>query len=840
MLGSEETSRPESPVTRLGRGRPDKKTPVESWHTRASASPHQNQHGFDLIARLYLFCLKCLDDLICQVPPSGDPETARTRVVTEQCQGNANLVASHKVLKRVRYVLKVWGDSYEVGEGKLDEKLQASSELKYEVWDLLRSIGGTLARPVARLICTPSEETSVTLLQDFLDETSFVTGPCVELFDYDSDQENDNEDRTEANSTDATEEMLETLLTDVECLQELGPALECPFQDPDYDEDPRSIDDAAAGAVSLLFVESIEHKYPHASPTIIKSLAERTMTTFSRLQAQRRANEEKETSEVLLLDTATVAASSTFHDSGIASSVAPTSAPYAPTRAASIVTSLSENGHLSYPSLSNSAKQGEAFFCLACGRMLSVRSVRNWRDHLISDLQPYICVFPGCSFTPPPMEKKLLSGWFSHLQVAHPLAKGCENMQCPLCLQFVTHLKYVTHVGQHLEEIALVALPRECEPDTNSVNEYTLSPTTWSAATTSQAESGRNTGESTGQLDSSLRAETALSTSGHIQGEISISEPRDDPKPTDKNTPLASHQPLEDDLNLPLQDAAYSSTLEADFHRSDLPKPRGAYHSGLNPSSNTVMYSPPTLDRTQSPSPNFSQREIGEFKSDHNSAHEDVLQWASTAAKSNESSWENEKSSFDNGQRETDWAFPVAPLAGGTYDLTVPQPFTGRLPAAPPAEGVKFPESAESSSLAPITQQLIGPPFRCEWRDCNAEFGRSYELWESHVSSRHLPAAPPTEGVDSLENAESSGLVAKTQQPNGRPFCPFRCEWRDCNAQLVRNNELRHHVRNRHLLQSQFWCPVPGCKRSEAPEGKPFLRRDKYNQHFKDVHGRFN
>ncbi|KAI9684541.1 MAG: hypothetical protein M1822_005629 [Bathelium mastoideum] len=534
MAGSEGTSRPGSPVTRSDRGHPDKKALVESWDARASTSPHTD----GLIARLYLLCLQCLNDLVSHRPPSDDLETARRHGATKQYEDNADWVASFKVLKEVRYLLGVWGHGYDVSEGKLDEKLQASSELKSEVLDLLQSIGGTLVRSVARLTSPPLEADSVTPLQTFLDVTSFVTDRHEELCDSDSEQENDNEDQTEANNSDAIRKVLETLLVDVECLQELGPALECPFQDPDYDRDSCSIGAAAAITAGLPFTESIKHKYPRASPTLVDCLAERNMATFLRLQKQRQANEEKENSEVLLLDTATIAASSSFRDSGFASSVAlsrpsvptgapsaPTGAPSAPTGAPSVVFSLPESRHSSYPSLPVSAKQGEAFYCLACGRMLSVRSEKKWRDHLISDLQPYICVFPGCSFIPP-MGKQLLSEWASHLQVAHLPARGRENVQCPLCLQSVTHLRFVTHVGQHLEEIALAALPRECDSDINSVDGNTQSRTTASALTTPQAGSKKNTGGSPDELE--LRSQSgfdpnSVQESGFLQQQPSPS-----------------------------------------------------------------------------------------------------------------------------------------------------------------------------------------------------------------------------------------------------------------------------------------------------------------------------
>ena len=144
------------------------------------------------------------------------------------------------------------------------------------------------------------------------------------------------------------------------------------------------------------------------------------------------------------------------------------------------------------------------------------------RIHVFSDLQPYICTFPDCEdklvqfssraawaghefskhrntrlWTCPdcPQEFHEVSGWEQHVQERHCLhfsgidlqvaekmalktgAKCIENDECPLCRIVVGKPRrgFVKHVGQHMEAIALMALPRSVEDDTeeeSSVSEH--------------------------------------------------------------------------------------------------------------------------------------------------------------------------------------------------------------------------------------------------------------------------------------------------------------------------------------------------------------------------------
>ena len=147
------------------------------------------------------------------------------------------------------------------------------------------------------------------------------------------------------------------------------------------------------------------------------------------------------------------------------------------------------------------------------------------RIHVFADLQPYICTFEACELRTthfpsreawaehefskhrlrtwwdcPECDKKLPSAieWEQHLDRDHkrnfPVAvlkvalevarsarySSIEKEECPLCRVIVGKPRrlFVKHVGRHMEEIALMALPRDADDESNegSSNTSDISP----------------------------------------------------------------------------------------------------------------------------------------------------------------------------------------------------------------------------------------------------------------------------------------------------------------------------------------------------------------------------
>jgi hypothetical protein len=145
------------------------------------------------------------------------------------------------------------------------------------------------------------------------------------------------------------------------------------------------------------------------------------------------------------------------------------------------------------------------FGCPYCCMIVSVNTRHEWKKHVFRDLRPYVCLSPSC--TTPEQQYLRRSDWMEHMKRdhwriwqcpfgcpdtfhsarefeqhvsgAHPSREPSRNLdtlqrlssqpdylarakgQCPLCLDFqiMSDKQYGSHVGAHLEQLALFALP---------------------------------------------------------------------------------------------------------------------------------------------------------------------------------------------------------------------------------------------------------------------------------------------------------------------------------------------------------------------------------------------
>ena len=121
---------------------------------------------------------------------------------------------------------------------------------------------------------------------------------------------------------------------------------------------------------------------------------------------------------------------------------------------------LESNDKTLMPSPPKKSAGGKPFECPYCFYVITVRNRRSWIQHLFTDLMPYVWVFPDC----PAPAKLYVSrpAWHYHLQTIH-----CEQYEseaefnCPLCHEDLTNnVRIDKHLGCHLEELDLFALPR--------------------------------------------------------------------------------------------------------------------------------------------------------------------------------------------------------------------------------------------------------------------------------------------------------------------------------------------------------------------------------------------
>ena len=256
-------------------------------------------------------------------------------------------------------------------------------------------------------------------------------------------------------SEDSLGDILEDLDVSVECLSNLTPAIDCPAKDCEIPEEPLTVISGPSLGAHDSFAKYIGHKFREADSKVVESLAKKSLQEYLRLFRERQLNTIRDDSEILLLDGQTIVTSSEFRDSGLGSSIHPSSSH------ASTIGSVSSGGgtaRTQIPPLTEAAKKAEPFECTACGKRVIATSTRRWRDHLIRDLQPYACIFPGCKFSVPDPNILDLNVWTNHLMHSHA---GMTDQGCPVCQKAVgSKQAFAKHMARHLEDIAFAFLPQ--------------------------------------------------------------------------------------------------------------------------------------------------------------------------------------------------------------------------------------------------------------------------------------------------------------------------------------------------------------------------------------------
>ena len=162
---------------------------------------------------------------------------------------------------------------------------------------------------------------------------------------------------------------------------------------------------------------------------------------------------------------------------------------------------------LRMPTIPKAAADDRPFLCPICHKLSQLDSARlthEWTKHVFRDLQPYFCTFSGCDLREQTFESR--HQWFYHELKSHRqrwICRGhcdqvfaaqnhfedhvrasrphgispkqistyldiCEisigatdEAQCPLCHDLLRGPKQVEkHIGRHMEEVALFALPQ--------------------------------------------------------------------------------------------------------------------------------------------------------------------------------------------------------------------------------------------------------------------------------------------------------------------------------------------------------------------------------------------
>jgi hypothetical protein len=200
----------------------------------------------------------------------------------------------------------------------------------------------------------------------------------------DSDSDSDSDKSGDEQEQSGLERLVKDVKTHVDCLVDLGNALECPAIDPEHEDEP-SVLKFEQRAAHDYHADLILAKFPKAHVELVVCLGRISWDRYQRMQEQREVNANAITS--LHIDNEGIVASaqksrladSEFKDSGLGTSL-PSAPPsrYAET-VISFMTSIAGGKRVQIPPLPTEARNGAQFECNACGKNIRATNNREWR-----------------------------------------------------------------------------------------------------------------------------------------------------------------------------------------------------------------------------------------------------------------------------------------------------------------------------------------------------------------------------------------------------------------------------------------------------------------------------
>ncbi|KAK4443482.1 hypothetical protein QBC34DRAFT_443335 [Podospora aff. communis PSN243] len=397
----------------------------------------------------------------------GDPENGPLcRLGTVAAESFASLLGQSsdnaskstiQALEQEYAYFRLWDNSYGLTTGDLDRSLAQSQRVRRLTCRHLVSLCRILGK-IASI--SSSLETAAKAAAHRREAVEIARFGINDRESARSDTDSDTEDSGDA--WHPVEDLLEDLQTDIKCLVDLGPRHREPVQDAVLAE----VSPPPTGTENFDPATYLTHRILHKYPLVGQGLASRLgKSSWDRREVlhgmKNRANEtleEQQPVQELVANPAKTVASSN-RDSGLGMSIA---TPYAET----LLSSNAVAGPLvKIPDIPPEGLQGKAFPCDVCGATIrlplpppSARAM--WRKHIISDLQPFVCIFSECSTTPLPN-----SGAFAnHLSSEHKISDSSGTMTCPVCRESL-HVGKTAHLAEHLLDIALCVLPANVEAD---------------------------------------------------------------------------------------------------------------------------------------------------------------------------------------------------------------------------------------------------------------------------------------------------------------------------------------------------------------------------------------
>ncbi|KAL6720532.1 hypothetical protein ACLMJK_002456 [Lecanora helva] len=353
------------------------------------------------------------------------------------------------------------------------------------------------------------------------------------------------------------------------CLIELRPSLESNLmlvKNSHRQHADLPLDHTAFSNPADTYTALVKEKYQQADDRLIKRLGQ---ANWQRHMAVRKLMDNEDAAVEQEDPSSTYLPYLPFRDSGIGTSIPQSGKPghYTPSHASFISSNAEEDKvSLRVPPLPIGACTGEPFRCFICGGMLTnIHNRVDWKMHVFADLRPYICSFADCEagitqfssraawadhefsehrieqwWCCPecPVDCNSASEWERHLlqehqrnfsgpkrnvalgMAYHKCQRPVSREQCLLCLAVLDEPRraFVKHVGRHMEEIALMALPRDLDDQ---------------SAATSDASSNSSHGKPVTLKISNLADSTSQVAKDKEESDVPGARIPSDPRPPD-------------------------------------------------------------------------------------------------------------------------------------------------------------------------------------------------------------------------------------------------------------------------------------------------------------------
>ncbi|KAL8782763.1 MAG: hypothetical protein Q9195_009578 [Heterodermia aff. obscurata] len=468
-----------------------------------------------LTIRFYDCCVRVLQKICHQLSTIGPSKLEKNALDTEL-----------RMLQEELARLYLCGDGF--ADGEMGMILDHANELRDNLLEILCEIGAILIRGIPRTMSAKLPDFQILRDEDWDDLIKFVQQAKDLIVVESEDEVFDSDDEDESKSVNNEDESSRALKSHVQMIMDLIPTIESTI------EHQRTIrlrpihanaSKFQASGPAQIYISLVQDKFPKASVKLQERLGEANWQRhlnirlrMEQVESHRRDNAaEKATKTGSLFQPQTL-----FHDSGIGTTIGSHS-QYARTEAShtSFISSIAETekGHLRVPPTPIEVGAGAPFRCQLCGIMQTkVKNRIDWKRHVFQDVLPYICTFPDCkdelrqfatrqawadhefnehrmhrmwSCPKCQFESSTSTDWLDHLRDRHQqqfseslasaasatacrkISKPVEEEKCLLCDKYpsTTRRALVAHIGKHMEEVAMMALPKDHTDDSGQSSE---------------------------------------------------------------------------------------------------------------------------------------------------------------------------------------------------------------------------------------------------------------------------------------------------------------------------------------------------------------------------------